>query len=276
MIGKGLESPVLLIVFNRPESTQQVFERIRGARPTRLYIAADGPGSQGAPDKSSAQARAVKDRVDWPCEVKTWFRNEHFGPDKGVSVAISWFFENEREGIILEDDCVPEEPFFAYCEELLERYRDDNRVMHICGINPMGKWDPEPYSYYFSRHATTGGWATWRRAWQMKSFSQAKYEAIRRHGFFDDYFPTPTEKAKWFRVFDSLSESPDPDARWRDRWAFSRFIQSGLSIVPRESLVAHLPEGKANGAWLANQALLHPPYVMRSMEADSAYFRTVG
>lgn len=275
-VAKGLESPILLIVFNRPESTFQVFERIGRAKPPRLYIAADGPESQNASDAElCAQVRAVREKVSWPCEVKTWYPDEHFGPDRGVAVAVDWFFQNEAEGIILEDDCLPEEAFFSFCDELLERYRDDNRVMHVCGINPLGSWDREPYGYYFSRHATSGGWAGWRRAWQLKGFSKARYEAIRGHGFFDEYFPTSAEKLRWFEVFNSLSENPDPQARWRDRWAFSRFIQSGLSIVPRQSLVAHLPDGVAKDTWMTNQGLVHPPYVMRSMEADTAYANTI-
>lgn len=259
----------MLIVFNRPESTRKVFERISRARPSRLYIAADGPRPQNASDgELCAQVRGVKDRIDWPCELKTWCHDDHLGPDRGVAVAINWFFENEPEGIILEDDCLPEEAFFAFCEELLERYREDNRVMHICGINPLEKWDQEPYGYFFSRHATTGGWASWRRAWQLNAFNRSRYETIRRHALFDEYFDTRREKARWLRSFDLLSESPDPQARWRDRWAFCRFIQSGLSIVPRENLVAHLPDGEANGSWMTLHALLHPPFVMRNIETD--------
>lgn len=276
LIAEGLESPVLLIVFNRPKSTQQVFEQVRRLKPPRLYIAADGPNLQDASEvELCRQVRAVKDRVDWPCKVETCYRVDHLGPDKGVAAAVDWFFECESEGIILEDDCLPEESFFAFCEQLLERYRNDSRLMHICGINPLGQWNREPYTYYFSRYATSGGWACWRRAWRLNEFSPARYDAIRRGGFFDEYFPTRGERKRWFRVFDSLAENTDPSARWKDRWAFSRFIQSGLSAVPRESLVAHLPEGKANGAFMTNSDVLHPPYVMRSMAADSAYAHAV-
>ncbi len=99
---------------------------------------------------------------------------------------------------------------------------------------------------------------------------------MRRHGFFDDFFPTRAERARWFRIFEALAGSPDLKVRWRDRWAFSRFVQSGLSVVPRESLVAHLDKSEANGTWLAGEALSHPPYVMRSMEADRAFSPVVG
>lgn len=273
---RGLATPVLLIIFDRPESTQRVFERIRAVKPPKLYVWADGPRSRDASEEElCSEVRAVKDRVDWPCEVKTWYRDDHLGSDKGVAAAIDWFFQNEPEGIILEDDCVPEEPFFRFCEQLLERYRDDNRIMHICGINPLQKWEGEPYSYYYSRHASTGGWASWRRAWRLNDFSPARYEKIRRHGYFEEYFPTKAERTKWFRTFDLLSKTSDPQARWMDRWAFSRFIQSGLSIVPRETLVAHLPDGRANGAWITDEGLQHPPFVMRSMEADTVYSNSI-
>ncbi len=262
----------MLIVYNRPELTQRVLERIGRSRPSRLYIAADGPqeGNESAVDLCT-QVRALKDTVNWPCELKTWYHAEHLGPDRGVVAAINWFFENEPEGIILEDDCLPEDSFFSFCDDVLKKFRDDNRVMHVCGINPLDKWDREPYGYYYSRHATTGGWATWRRAWKLNGFDSARYEFVRRNGFFDEYFPTRKERAKWFRTFDLLSTHPDQQAQWTDRWAFARFTQSGLSIVPRESLVAHLPNGKASDKWLTDQGLQHPPYVMRNLEADTAF-----
>lgn len=281
MTGKGLRTPVLLIIFNKPETTRQAFERIRQAMPSRLYIAADGPRQGNTSDFNQCQeARIVKDQVDWYCEVKTLYRDDHLGVDKGVSTAIDWFFENEPEGIILEDDCLPTSSFFLFCQELLDRYREDNRVMHVCGSNPLGTWDKEEYAYYFSRHASVRGWAGWRRAWKLKVFSKARCETIRRHGFFDDFFPSRAERALWFRMFDELAAAPDQKTRWADQWAFTRFIQSGLSIVPRKNLITRPDHkdtvGRVDGDDSAPDGpLIHPPYVIRNLEADAQYFSSV-
>lgn len=281
MTGKGLNTPVLLIVSNQPEATKQVFERISKVAPSRLYIAADGPIKENLSDLRKCQeVRKVKDQVDWHCEVKTLYQDDHFGAGKAANAAIDWFFDQEPEGIILEDDCLPDSSFFLFCQQLLYRYRDDNRVMHICGSNPLGTWDREEYSYYFSRHATLGGWAGWRRAWKLKNFNKLRYEAIRRHGFFDDLFPSRAERAWWFRIFDRLASTSDQTTRWVDQWAFSRFIQSGLSIVPRKSLIAGSDGNNYDGTegvgnLTTDDSVKHPPYVIRNLEADAQYFSTV-
>ncbi len=280
MTGKGLSTPILLIIFNKPESTRLVFERIRQVMPSRLYIAADGPQQGAATDFDQYQAvRSVKDQIDWNCEVMTLYREEHLGPNLAVSTAVDWFFANEAEGIILEDDCVPTRSFFHFCQELLDRYRDDNRVMHVCGMNPLGIWDKEAYAYYFSRHASVCGWAGWRRAWKLRDFSKVRYEAVRRQGFFDEFFPTHAERATWFQKFEKLAAVPKGEISWVDEWAFSRFVQSGLSIVPRESLVTSLDQdlhGNVDGGEPGmDSSIEHPPFVMRNLEADAQYFTSV-
>jgi hypothetical protein len=280
MTAKGFATPVLFIIFNRPDTTDLVFDAIRRVRPASLYIAADGPRPQVESDVAlCGQARGVRDSVDWDCKVKTRYGEENLGPDKAVSSAIDWFFENVSEGIILEDDCLPDQRFFWYCQELLQHYRDDTRVMHICGSNFLGKLN-EKYSYYFSRHAPIRGWASWRRAWKLNGFEKTRYEAIRQHGFFDEYFPSRIEKLSWFRIFDGMARNPDKQGQWVYRWDFSRFIQSGLSVIPRENLVTSLNSREDKTQAVPNpsslgDSLLHPPFVIRNMEADKQYFSTV-
>jgi len=121
-------SPVLFLIFNRPDTTTRVFEAIRAARPERLYVAADGPRmTREGEAERCAEARRIATAVDWPCEVKTLFRETNLGCRAAVSGAITWFFEHEEEGIILEDDCLPDPSFFPYCTELLAHYRDTGR-----------------------------------------------------------------------------------------------------------------------------------------------------
>lgn len=164
---RPLDTPVLFLVFNRPDLTERVFARIRECRPTRLFVAADGPrpGKAGEAEQC-ALTRAATENIDWPCEVKRLYREENLGCKVAVSGGISWFFENVEEGIILEDDCLPDPLFFDFCAELLERYRTTDEVMQIGGTNFQGGRRAGDGSYYFTRYPHIWGWATWRRVWQ--------------------------------------------------------------------------------------------------------------
>src|SRR5271165_4717676 len=175
-----MRSPILFLVFNRPETTRRVFETIRAARPPKLYVSADGPraGRAGEPQRCD-EARRIATSVDWPCEVKTLFRDANLGCKMGVSTGISWFFDQEPEGIILEDDIVPLPSFFDYCDELLARYRDDERVAMISGCNPIANDFRVDESYFFARFCGIWGWASWRRAWRHYDVNISAWPAWR-------------------------------------------------------------------------------------------------
>lgn len=165
MVAKPKSIPVLLIVFNRPDLAAKVFERIRKIRPEKLFIAADGPRPHRPGEDLLCQAtRAVTANVDWPCEVHRLVHEHNLGCKNAVAGAITWFFDHVEEGIILEDDCLPDPSFFAFCADLLERYRVTPDVALISGNN-FQKF-PCRHSYYFSRYAQIWGWATWRRTWR--------------------------------------------------------------------------------------------------------------
>tara|TARA_Y100001970_G_C14234801_1_gene861124 strand:+ start:661 stop:1617 length:957 start_codon:yes stop_codon:yes gene_type:complete len=159
-----LNTPVLFLIFNRPDTTQRVFNAIKEAKPTRLYIGADGPREKFPNETKFCQsARNIATNVSWKCEVKTLFRNQNLGCRKAVSQAIKWFFEHEPEGIILEDDCLPSQSFFIFCQQLLEQFRNNNKIGAICGFY-SNELDYKPnYSYFFSRYLRVWGWAGWRR-----------------------------------------------------------------------------------------------------------------
>ena len=154
-----LNTAVLFLIFNRLDTTKQVFEAIRQAKPPRLYIAADGARSsrEGEAEKVQAVREYIIQNIDWECEVKTLFREQNLGCKYAVSGAIDWFFENEEMGIILEDDCLPSQSFFWFCEELLERYKDDMRVWHIGGSNFQNGIKRGDGDYYFSKYNTFFG-----------------------------------------------------------------------------------------------------------------------
>jgi len=271
--------PVLLIVFNRPEVTARVFEAVRQARPSRLYIAADGPrkGRAGEAERCAATRQAVA-KVDWPCEVETLYRDANVGCRRAVSGAISWFFEHEPEGVILEDDCLPDPPFFPYCAELLARYRDDERVMLIAGDNTLPVMLDLDASYLFSAFPFIWGWASWRRAWRhydFEQFRQADFERVIR-----SVNDAPAFVEKWRRWFSETARG-EVDT-WDFAWTFAVWAQSGLNCVPRRNLVRNigfgadathtLDAGSPRGATAPQRMALpltHPQFVHRDAEFDA-------
>ena len=174
-------TPVLFLIFNRPDTTKQVFSAIQKARPPRLYVAADGPRSENPSEATSCElVRSIALNVDWECEVKTLFRDQNLGCRLAVSQAICRFLANEPEGIILEDDCLPSQSLFWFCQELLEHFRNDQRVGAICGFY-SNELDYKPSaSYFFSRYMRVWGWAGWRRSFEgydsnLKNLKEKKY-----------------------------------------------------------------------------------------------------
>ena len=244
----ALTTPVLFLIFCRPETTKQVFGAIRKARPTKLYIAADGPRDREGEAERCEAARKIALAVDWECEVKTLFRSKNIGLGKGLSSAISWFFEHETEGIILEDDCLPSPSFFRYCAELLERYRDDTRIMEIGGNN-FEKEDvrDSEYSYYFSNLVYIWGWATWRRAWKLQDFRMNHYDEISKKNYLNGHYSSIYERHFFQYVFEKIYREDlkiSPKNIWSYQWQFACKINSGLVIVPNCNLVVNLGIGK--------------------------------
>jgi len=162
----ALRAPVALMIFNRADLTAQLFAAIRAARPTRLLVVADGPRNEA--ERAKCQAARDVIRVDWDCQLSTHYSDVNLGCGGRISSGIDWIFREVEEAIILEDDTLPSPTFFRFCDVLLERYRDDERIMNIGGTNayPHAMPASRPESYFFSRYGHTQGWATWRRAWK--------------------------------------------------------------------------------------------------------------
>jgi hypothetical protein len=160
-----MKSPVLLLVFNRPDTTKKVFDAIRLAKPSKLYVVADGPRQNISGESlKCSEVRKIVTLVDWDCKLITLFRNENLGCKYGVASGIDWFFKNEEEGVILEDDCLPTQEFFEFCDVMLEKYRSDDTIGTITGINVFGE-KVKSDSYYYSKYQSIWGWATWRSRW---------------------------------------------------------------------------------------------------------------
>ena len=158
-------TPVLFMVFNRPDTTKIVFDKIARIKPKYFYISADGPRKTVGDDaEKCSKVRSIVENINWDCEVKFLFQKENIGVNKAITSGIDWLFQNEEVGIILEDDCLPDLSFFPYCSELLDKYKNIESIMLISGSN-LGMKSGES-SYYFSRYGQIGGWATWRSAWE--------------------------------------------------------------------------------------------------------------
>lgn len=275
----SLNTPVLFLIFNRPDTTQKVFNEIKQAKPKQLFIAADGPRHDSEDEIEKCQkAREIISSVDWDCEVKTLFRNKNLGCKIAVSSAIDWFFENVEEGIILEDDCLPVQSFFWFCEELLEYYRDDTRIMMISGNNfQFGKAIGEG-SYYFSKYTHIWGWATWKRAWRHFDVSMKSFEKFKTEKQINNIFNIKQQKNYWLRIF-QITYDNNIDS-WAYVWTYTCLVNNGLCVIPNVNLVSNIGFNKEalhtkdENSILSKvkteeiTEIIHPEFVLADQEAD--------
>ena len=236
-----LNTAVLFLVFNRPDTTALVFQAIRQARPPRLYVAADGPreGHDGESDRV-AKVREIATAVDWPCEVKTLFRAENVGCQFGPRGGIDWFFSNEEQGIILEDDCLPSQSFFWFCEEILNRYSEDERVMAVTGTN-ITKGLHFEGDYFFSRYALMWGWASWRRAWNRYDSVISDWPALKKQKWLErlDMGGLAFRKT-WTAIFDQTIKLGTQATWWDYQWIYSCWRHNGLTVAPSKNLIRNI------------------------------------
>jgi hypothetical protein len=276
-----LSTPVVFMIFNRPEMTAQVFAEIARAQPRTLLIVGDGPRAGYAGDSDlCARTRAVIDRIDWECRIHHNFAETNLGLKRRISSGLRWAFEIIEEGIILEDDCLPHPSFFRFCEELLERYRGDPRIMHISGDNFQFGKHPITTSYYFSRYPHIWGWATWRRAWEHYDVDLAAWSMASDRDRYVNSIKDPSERAFWCRCWDSVTQGTVDT--WDYQWVFACFAARGLCVLPADNLVSNLGFG-SQGTHTLDQAspfdrmpthpmrfpLTHPGTVERDAEADA-------
>lgn len=275
--------PVLLLVFNRLETTKQVVKRIREVKPPKVYIASDGPRKriEGESEVVQAVRKYVIDQIDWECEVKTLFRDENLGCGKSVYQSVSWFFDNEKWGVILEDDCVPSLTFFAFCEELLVRFAEDERVGMISGTNHLGELFSE--SYCFSKFKACWGWASWARAWKnmeldmkWRGTSQA-IDILKNMGY-------DADSCKYWKNSLGLIDTKAVDT-WDWQWYYSLAANNQLTIFPKVNLVANVgfgdeathTKGRAPSNYLKVEEILfpleHPNYICPNYKYDKQFER---
>lgn len=280
----SMNTPVLLIAWRRPHTLRQVINAIRPVAPSRVFVACDGPNPNrpGEEEKVAATRAVIDCEIDWPCQIERLYSDVNQGCRLGVSRAITWFFGQVEEGIILEDDCVPHPDFFTYCTTLLKRYRDDTRVWCISGNNfQKGQWRGDG-SYYFSRYNHCWGWASWRRCWSHYDAELTHWPKLRNSKLLNTIFEDPVERQYWSNIWQKLLEKGQPDT-WDYQWTFTCLSNSGLTALPNRNLISNVGFGedathttaKASNTSIGNgiDASCHPLFVLRDCSADLYAFR---
>jgi hypothetical protein len=235
------DTPILFLIFNRPEVTKITFERLKELKPYKLYVAADGPRAHKANEiELCEQTRAIIKNIDWKCELKTLFREQNIGCGKAVSEAITWFFNEEEAGIIMEDDILPDISFFNYCAYMLNYYKNDETVMHIGGSNYLYQHKTK-YSYIFSPIPFIWGWATWKRAWRKYDFSMKDFYLFAREETIYQYYPDKKLAEYWLNNFRQMYYNQIDT--WDYQWVFCIYINNGMAIIPSVNLVSNIGFG---------------------------------
>jgi len=276
---QDLKTPILFLIFNREDTTQKVFDAIRQQKPKYLFVAADGARKNKSGEAEKCQR--VKDiikQVDWDCELKTLFREENLGCKLAVSSAITWFFENVEQGIILEDDCLPDPSFFPYCEELLEKYKDDTRIGHISGDNFLHGIIDKSLSYDFCSCSHIWGWATWRRVWKNYDVNFPFWEEQKDKRSF--LFKNKLEEIYFSSFIPDVLNNRNGINTWDTQWLFTLRVQNQLSIYPAVNMVENIGFGatdathtsrKKNAVLAAAMSfpLEHPHYILLNKKLDN-------
>ena len=273
-----LTTPVTLIIFNRPDTTARVFEAIRQAKPPKLLVIADGARNDRPDDVENCQAaRAIVEQVDWECEVLKNYSDVNLGCRKRVITGLDWVFEQVEEAIVLEDDCLPNPTFFRFCQELLDKYRNDPRIMMISGDNFQFGRNQTEYSYYFSRYGHIWGWATWKRSWSLFDESMPAWPELRDQKWLIRLLGNEQAATFWSRIFQGVYDGFNT---WDYIWLFTLWCHDGLTILPNVNLVSNIGFGSGTHTTMKDSPLAnmkttaivfplsHPTVVERHIEAD--------
>jgi hypothetical protein len=275
-----MKTPIVLIIFRRPETTLKVFDQIRQVKPSKLFVISDAPRTD-RPDESEQceKTRAIIDYVDWDCEIVKHYADTNLGPFRCIASGLDWVFSQVEEAIILEDDCFPDLTFFRFCEELLDYYRNDQRIIAISGDNfQLGHQRTED-SYYFSRYTHSWGWATWKRAWKYADMEMKAWPQVREQNLLKLILDNDREVRYWDTMLQATYESKI--VAWDYRWTLAAWLQNGLTILPNVNLISNIGfgEGATNtistkNPWInlptesMNFPLQHPEFIIRDSMAD--------
>jgi hypothetical protein len=240
-----LRTPVAIIVFRRPEVTRRLLAVLAEVKPSDLYVIADGPRPGNEGDVVACkETRALFDSLPWNCKIHRCFSEENLGCGIRPASGLDWLFDRVEQAIILEDDCLPDMSFFAFCEELLLKYADDERVMHISGSTYRDRTANVDSSYFFSRYPACWGWATWRRAWRLYDFNVSAWSELKDTEWLARLINESVVEEFWAAQFSRAAEDREAPSFWDYQWAFNCWANSGVSIFPRCNLVSNLGCGE--------------------------------
>ena len=239
-----VKNPVLIRFFNRPNKIKKVMAILKKVKPKQLYLLADGPRpSKGKREKKLVEiTRQIATEINWKCNVKKKFFKENLGGPKAGYEGICWFFNSVKQGIILEDDCIPNIDFFKFCDELLEYYKDDNRVGHITGNNFQNGNIRGDSSYYFSKYTHTWGWASWQRSVFNWNLVEKNWPKIKKKKLINNFYNDNNEKKYWEKIFDELNSCKN--VHWDYSWMLKQWMNKSLTVTPNVNLVKNIGFGK--------------------------------
>lgn len=239
-------TPVLLIVFNRPDSTKLVLGVLESVKPQKFFIACDGPRIDRISDiELVKEVRTLCDNIGWKCEIERLYHDSNLGCSNGPRSAINWFFSHVEAGIILEDDCLPCPSFFKYCGTLLEYFKNDNQVLNICGSN-MGYNKVDTSGYFFSRFMNMSGWATWRRSvieidYELKSWNKVRYPFWKSYKMLrQSFFDTDVNWYRYWRDKFDKTITIEHVSWWDWQWIYYQLSTKKLSVIPNQNLVSNI------------------------------------
>jgi hypothetical protein len=276
VVAEPFTVPIAFEIFNRPEPTRRVFSAISAIRPAQLFIMADGPRSDRPEDVGRCQeVRAIVEAIDWPCQVRADFAPTNMGCGDRTISGLNWVFEHVDQVIFIEDDALPDLSFFPFCREMLQRFRDDQRIVTVRGVNLYPE-RPMAYSYFFSSLFGSWGLALWRRSWQQFDPAMTLWPEARERSLLANVFPRPAHWRYWHRILDSCHRK---QFSWDYAFALSCWLQGGLTVVPARNLVRNIGFGADSTHTKVDTGpgklplqtlelpLRHPPFVV----ADRAY-----
>lgn len=281
-----VKNAVLLIGFNRPENMKKMLEVVEKVKPNRLYVALDGPRKGKEEDIINCnKVKEIFKEISWECDLRMDVSEINLGCSKRPHSAISWALSSEEQIIILEDDCIPEIAFFKYCDELLEKYKQDSRIMLVCGTNSFGTWETE-YSYLFSRQTRIWGWATWKRAWDKFDVNIEMWKDSEVKKLLSQYY-TAKEYKEEIQSYNELLGAENVTTAWDYQWGFNVLVNNGLAIIPKYNLIKNIGFGEdathttykySELAYMTTHdisfPMKHPPFLIPNYEYDKKFLKS--
>jgi hypothetical protein len=280
----NLEAPVLLIGFNRPDTIQQVFEKIREVQPAKLYVAVDGPRHNKVGEVELVEkVKQIVQQVDWKCKNHYKYNTENLGAEVTVSNAVTWALEENDFVIVLEDDIIAPRSFFKFAQEMLIRYKNNNQIVMVSGTNPTPIQFEDNADYTFGVYGHTWGWATWKKAWGKFDLYINDFDIYLKENTINQLVNNKKEKKYWQKIINRMKKGGVGNSTWDYCWSYIRFKEQGLSIIPKVNLISNIgfwglhARGQAEFHCLPYDADFvvkkHPLEVRRNVDYDKHHFK---